>query len=222
LIGSVLGAYLSDELRDGISIGLGWGETLNACLTSLVPPALKEVSVVSLLGGLSKVSAYNPSEFAWRFADKVGAKCYLMAAPIIAPDKAIHDGLMNHPGIMEVRRRAERLDLAIVSVGHLNPGSTLAGFEVFDQATLDGMQAQGAVGDLFCRLIDKDGNPINHPVNERVIAVDVASVRAAKKIVLASGGTLKKRGVAAALKTVRPHVLITDETVADYLVTPDA
>ena len=222
LIGSMLGAYLSDELADNMTIGLGWGETLNACLPSLNALALKGVNIISLLGGLSKVGAYNPTEFAWRFADKVGANCYLMAAPIYAPDKLIHDGLMNHPGIVEVCRRAEHLDLAIVSVGHLNPGSTLAGLEVLDQETLDALQKAGAVGDFFCRFIDKDGQPIDHPINDRVVAVDIASVHAAKKKILASGGAQKKLGVAASLKVVKPTVLITDETVAEYLMTPDA
>ena len=222
LIGSMLGAYLSDELADNMTIGLGWGETLNACLPSLTSSALKGVSVVSLLGGLSKVGTYNPTEFAWRFADKVGAQCYLMAAPIFAPDKAVHDGLMSHPGIVEVCRRAEKLDLAIVSVGHLNADSTLAGLEVLDQETLDALQKAGAVGDFFCRFIDKDGQPIDHPINERVIAVDIASVRAAKKKILASGGAQKRLGVAAALKVVKPTVMITDETVAEYLMTDAA
>ena len=218
LIGSMLGAYLSDALTDNITIGLGWGETLNACLPALGAPSCKGVSVVSLLGGLSKVSSYNPSEFAWRFADKVGAECYLMAAPIFAPDKAIRDGLMNHPGILEVRRQAENLDLAIVSVGHLNPGSTLAGFDVLDRPSLDAIQQAGAVGDLLCRFIDKEGQPIDHPMNERVIAIDINLVRNAKKTVLASGGRQKTFGVAATMKVVRPDVLITDETVAEHLV----
>ena len=109
-----------------------------------------------------------------------------------------------------------------MSVGHLNADSTLAGLEVLDQETLDALQKAGAVGDFFCRFIDKDGQPIDHPINERVIAVDIASVRAAKKKILASGGAQKRLGVAAALKVVKPTVIITDETVAEYLMTDAA
>ena len=217
LIGSMLGAYIADQIADNMTIGLGWGETLSACLPALGAPSVKGVKIISLLGGLSKVSAYNPSEFAWRFADKIGAECYLMAAPIFAPTKAIRDGLMNHPGIQEVCQRAEHLDLAIISVGHLGPGSTLASFEIMDRASLDAIQQAGAVGDLFCRFIDADGEPIDHPINERVIAVDNALVRKARRTVLASGGPQKALGVAATLKALAPKVLITDETVAEYL-----
>ncbi len=217
LIGVTLGAYIADQLTDNMTIGLGWGETLSACLPALGAPSVTGVKIVSLLGGLSKVSAYNPSEFAWRFADKIGAECYLMAAPIFAPTKAIRDGLMDHPGIQEVCQRAEHLDLAIVSVGHLGPGSTLSGFEILDRPSLDAIQHAGAVGDLFCRFIDAEGQPIDHPINERVIAVDNTLVRNARCTVLASGGKQKASGVAAALKALSPKVLITDETVAEYL-----
>ena len=217
LIGSMLGAYIADQLADNMTIGLGWGETLSACLPALGAPSVKGVKIVSLLGGLSKVSAYNPSEFAWRFADKIGAECYLMAAPIFAPTKAIRDGLMDHPGIQEVCQRAEHLDLAIISVGHLGPASTLSAFDILDRAALDEVQQAGAVGDLFCRFIDADGEPIDHPINERVIAVDNALVRKARRTVLASGGRQKALGVAATLKALAPKVLITDETVAEYL-----
>lgn len=217
LIGSMLGAYLADHLTDGMTIGLGWGQTLSACFPALGAPTVKGIKVVSLLGGLSKVSAYNPSEFAWRFADKIGAECYLMAAPIFAPTKAIRDGLMNHPGIQEVCQRAQHLDLAIVSVGHLGPNSTLSGFEILDRAALDDLRAAGAVADLFCRFIDAEGEPIDHPINERVIAVDHEPIRQARCTVLASGGRQKAKGVAATLKALHPKVLITDETVAEFL-----
>ena len=142
-----------------------------------------------------------------------------MAAPIFAPTKEIRDGLMDHPGIQDVCTRAHHLDLAIVSVGHLAVGSTMASFDILDRTSLDALEKAGAVGDLFCRFIDAEGHLIDHPINERVIAVDNALVRKAKCTVLASGGRQKALGVAAALKALHPKVLITDETVAEYLMT---
>lgn len=126
IIGGVLGEYLTDILMENMTIGLGWGKTLSACLPAVPQQSDAHVSVVSLLGGLTRVSAFNPSEFAWRLGDRLAAEAYLIAAPVFAPDERTRDALLTHPGIREVFRRSENLDVAIVSVGDLSPGSTFS------------------------------------------------------------------------------------------------
>ena len=98
-IGVATGNYLSEVLTDGMTIGLGWGETLSRSLKAVTPRSLRSCTVVSLLGALTKASAHNPSEFAWRFADLFGAECYFLAGPVYAPDEATRDGLFRHVGI---------------------------------------------------------------------------------------------------------------------------
>lgn len=217
LIGATLGAYVDDRLRSDLTLGLGWGRTLSASLASIGRASLPGVGVVSLLGGLTRVSGFNPSEFAWRFADRLGAECHLMAAPVFAPDRATRDALMRHPGIEEIVRRASRLDLAIVSVGDLSPRSIFGSYGLLERAELASLEAAGAVGDVLCRFIDAEGNVVDHPVNDRVVAVDPRSLRSAGELVLASGGWHKYPAVRAALRMLRPNVLITDEAVAERL-----
>jgi DNA-binding transcriptional regulator LsrR (DeoR family) len=222
LIGSVLGAYVSECLTDNMSIGLGWGKTLSSGLASMGHPSYTGLGVVSLLGGLTKVSAFNPSEFAWRFADRVGAECFLMAAPVFAPDPETCSALMEHPGIQEIFRRATQLDLAIISVGSLAPNSTFARYNLLDRKDLSSLEQAGAVGDILCRFVDAEGNIIDHPLNERVLAIDPRTLRSARKLVLASGGWEKTASITAALRSLAPHVLITDEVVAERLADMDA
>lgn len=217
LVGSTLGAYVDENLSDGMSIGLGWGRTLHSALSSISRTSLSDISVISLLGGLTKVSAFNPSEFAWRFADRLDAECHLMAAPVFAPDARTCASLMEHTGMREILRRATQLDMAIVSVGDLSPGSTFARYGLLERSELASLEAAGAVGDVLCRFIDAEGRIINHPVNDRVIAVDPRNLNSARRLVLASGGWHKYAGIRAALTLLRPHVLITDEVVADRL-----
>jgi DNA-binding transcriptional regulator LsrR (DeoR family) len=222
LIGAATGAYLSEVLADGMTIGLGWGRTLSLSLPHMPNRAFQGVSVVSLLGGLTRVSSYNPSEFAWRFADRISADCYLMAAPAYAPNARTRDALMSHPGIKDVFDHSKRLDLAILSVGDMAPGSTLVTYELLKRSEMASLQRAGAVGDILCRFIDAEGRVLDHPVNNRVIAADPRDLRSAKRLVLASGGRHKAPAVLAALRLLRPEVLITDETVAETLTAGDA
>lgn len=217
IIGSVLGGYLSDIITGNMTIGLGWGKTLSASLPSIEYREQMGISILSMLGGLTRVSGINPSEFAWRLADRLSAECYLMAAPVFAPDPHTRNALLTHPGIQEIFGRAARLDLAIVSVGDLSPFSTISEYILLEREELSTLHAAGAVGDVLCRFIDADGNIINHPVNERVVAVDPRDLRAARKLVLASGGWQKYEVIRGALRLLKPHVLVTDELVSERL-----
>ena len=218
IIGAVLGGFLSETIAENTTIGLGWGKTLSASLPSIEYRDQKGLKVLSMLGGLTHVSGINPSEFAWRLADRLSAECYLMAAPVFAPEARTREALLSHPGIQEIFRSAARLDLAIVSVGDLSPFSTVSEYALLERDELSSLQAAGAVGDVLCRFIDADGNIINHPVNERVVAVDPRDLRGARKVVLASGGWHKYEVIRGAMHLLKPHVLITDELVAERLV----
>jgi DNA-binding transcriptional regulator LsrR (DeoR family) len=214
LIGAATGAYLDNTLVDGMSVGLGWGRTLSSSLPHIPPRTMERMTVVSLLGGLTRASQFNPSEFAWRFADRFGAECFMMAAPVYAPDKTVREALVDHSGLEEIFRRAENLDLAIVSVGDLSPNSTLNKYGLLDRADMASLLKAGAVGDILCRFIDADGNVLDHPLNDRVISADPKMLRRARRIVLSSGGWEKAAAVRSCMSLIRPHVLITDEHVA--------
>ncbi len=217
VVGSVLGAFIADSLQSRMTVGLGWGRTLSHSLPAIVNNGHSEITVVSLLGGLTKVSAVNPSEFAWRIADRLSADCYLLAAPVFAPDLHTREALMTHPGIKEIFQRADQLDLAILSVGDLSPHSTFAQYGLLEREEFASLHRAGAVGDVLCRFINAQGDVIQHPINDRVVAVDPRKLTNARKIVLASGGWHKFQAILASIRLLRPNVLITDEAVAEQL-----
>ncbi|WP_428391625.1 sugar-binding transcriptional regulator [Lichenicoccus sp.] len=217
LLGAAVGAYLNDTLRNGMRVGLGWGSTLRHSLTNIASRSLAELTVVSLLGALTRAAGVNPSEFAWRFADMFGADCYMMAAPVYAPDEATHAALLAHPGIEEVFTLARRIDVALVSVGDLSPVSTIARLELIPPHELEQLRRAGAVADVLCRFIDQSGRIIDHPLNRRVVAVDPRQLRQAPRLVLASGGWNKVQAMLAAMRLLSPSVIITDEHAAGGL-----
>ena len=218
VLGAALGSYVSEILDDNMSIGLGWGRTLSASLAQIDHREQKNLKVVSMLGGLTRVSGENPSEFAWRFADRLSAECFLMAAPVFAPNKAVRDALLSHAGINEVVVAAKSLDLAIVTAGDLTPHSTVSQFFILEREDIASLQASGAIGHVLCRFINAEGEVIDHPINHRVLAIDPRDLGSTRKIVLASGGWQKYDVINAAIKLLKPHVLVTDESVAERLV----
>jgi DNA-binding transcriptional regulator LsrR (DeoR family) len=219
LIGAAAGGYIADSLRHGMRVGLGWGNSLRSSLLHIPQRNVRDLTVVSLLGGLTRAAGVNPAEFAWRFADMLGAECYLLTAPVYVADEATHTALRAHPGIEEVFAQARRVDLALVSVGDLSPGSTLARFGLLSWAELAELARAGAVADVLCRFVDRAGQVLDHPLNRRVIAVHPEDLRETPNVVLASGGWSKVTALRAAVRLLRPQVLITDTHAAEGLLT---
>lgn len=217
ILGAATGAYLEGVLADGMTVGLGWGRTLSSALPHIPPRVFSKMTVVSLIGSLTRATLFNPSEFAWRFADRLGAECFMIAAPVFAPDSRTRQALVSHPGINEIFQHAQKLDLAIVSVGDLSPNSTMSKYGLLEREDIATLARAGAVGDILCRFIDASGKVLSHPLNDRVISVEPQVLHSARRIILASGGWEKALAVKSALLLLEPEVLITDYDVAETL-----
>lgn len=214
VVGQAAGAYMADQVRDGMSIGVGWGSTLNLSLKAIGTQPFARLSVISLLGGMTHSRAINPSAVARRVADAFGADCYQLTAPVFVADEATRSALWAEPALHDLLERARRVDLALVSVGDVSEDATLFKEGLLPRSQLQSLIAAGAVGDVLCHFLDAEGRVIDHPVSRRVIAVGLDDLRRVPRIVIAAGGRRKVRAIDAALKATQARVLITEESAA--------
>ena len=214
VVGHAAGTWLSGCVRDGMSVGIGWGSTLHASLKAIRDRSVDRLSVVSLLGGMTHSRAVNPSAVARRVADAFGAECYQLTAPLVVSDPATRDALWKEPGLHDLLGRARKADLALVSVGDLREDATLFREGLLPRSMLRSLAAAGAVGDVLCHFVDADGCVVDHPVNRRVVAVGLEDLRKVPRIVLAAGGRRKAVAIRAALAATGARVLVTDAGAA--------
>ncbi|WP_254692587.1 sugar-binding transcriptional regulator [Shinella daejeonensis] len=216
-VGAALGRFLSDVIADNSSIGVGWGRTLNASLTTFKPAIRQNVQVVSLLGGLLEATPINPIEYSWRVASSVGADCLLLLAPLVVDSHDTKKRLIEKCGLQKLFETAQTLDLAIISCGDIGAaGSSLSRnfLSKEDQASLT---AAGAVSDALCQFLDENGRTVDHPIHDRVMSVDLDVVSKAKHIILASGGKARATAIRATMLRTKCHTLVTDEAAAREL-----
>ena len=142
-----------------MSVGVGWGRTLRLSIQSVPRRQLNRLSVVSLLGGLTRGSAMNPHETASHLADLVGAQCYYVAAPALTDTESTRDLLMAQPMLREIFEKGEKVDLAFLSVGELTPTCTMTRVGLVSRAEVDDLIEAGAVGDICAHWIDMRGPP---------------------------------------------------------------
>jgi DNA-binding transcriptional regulator LsrR (DeoR family) len=217
LVAHAAGRFLSERLRDGMTIGIGWGATLHLALKAVEARAHERLAVVSLLGGTTHSRALTPPAVARRLADMLHADCYQLTAPLVVADEANRAALWAEPALRDLRERARRVDLALVSVGDVSADATLFASDVLPRSAVRELAAAGAVGDVLCRFIDAQGRAVDHAVNRRTMAIDPADLAQVPEVAIASGGRAKAAALRGALAALRASTLITDEAAAAAL-----
>ena len=216
-VGALAAAYLDEQLRDGLVVGLSWGTLLEAMVEAVFPRRAYEVEVVQLLGGLSWVSpALSGHELGRDLAERLGGRFSYLHAPAIVEAVEVRDALLRQKGIAEVLRKGEKADLAFVGIGSLGVGSSA---ELFSEAGVTGaerreMKESGAVGDVCARLFTIDGDRCEVAVDRRVIGLELSSLRKIPRVVGVARGLEKAPGILGAMRGGFVTVLVTDEPAA--------
>jgi DNA-binding transcriptional regulator LsrR (DeoR family) len=208
------GAFVSETMRSGMRVGVGWGRTLFSSLPFIGARSLNDFKVISLLGGVGVARKINPAEFAWRFAQAFQGDGYLIPTPAVVDSVETKLALVERCGLHELFRMADTLDAVLVSIGGIASATTFYRGGFLTEAEREALVARGAVGDLLFHFFDRNGDLVDHPINGLVMSVEVDRLRKAPIRILTSGGQEKTEALLGAMNLIAPTVLITDEQSA--------
>ena len=125
---------------------------------------------------------------------------------------------MEHCGLDHIFQMAEDCNLALLSCGGIDTLTTSYRVGYVSEAERQSMIKAGVVGDILYNFVDRNGNIVDHPVNKRSISMPLDRLSRVQNRVLMSGGREKIDIIRAAMTSLKPHILITDEaTVASLL-----
>lgn len=218
VIAAAAGQYLSSQLQDGMSLGVGWGRTLRQSLASVPRKTFRKFSVVSLIGGLTQSSAVNPHETASHLADIIGAECFYFAGPAYTDSAESLDVLMKQPMLRDVMERGQKVDLAFLSVGDVTAQSTMVGLNLITRDEMESLRARGATGDVCSHWINVEGEMVDHPLNRRAVGLAPDDLRKIKDCILVSGGKAKVDVIHGALRARLANRIVTDEQTARQVI----
>ena len=217
VIAAAAGSFISGLMKPGMTVGVGWGRTLYNTLPFIVAETLENFRVVSLLGGIAAARRFNPAEFAWQFAELFQAEGFLIPAPAVVDSAETKHALLERCGLSAIFEMADKLDVALLSVGGISTLTTSYRTGYISESDRRSLIDAGAVGDVLYNFINAKGDAVDHGVNDRVISVNLSSIRRAHERVLVSGGKEKRIALRAAITTLSPTTLITDEQSAASL-----
>ena len=213
MLGEAAASILDGMFADGQGISVGWGRTLSVTIKQLRSRRLRESSVVSLMGGLTRGSETNTFGISTELARTLGADCYYITAPVYCSCVESREFLLRHGGVNEVMERARRSDLSIVSCGDLTPRTPLTTIGSVRER-LPQLKECGAIGEILGTFLDARGIPVAHELNDTVIAMSPADLKKVPDSLLVSGGLYKAEIIRAILTAGYVNRLATDENVA--------
>ncbi|MDA9019923.1 sugar-binding transcriptional regulator [Flavimaricola sp.] len=218
-LGQVAAATLKEMARKNSIMAVSWGRTLRAMADSLTG----EVSVpgmrtVALIGGLHNADrGTNPYEVAEIVGNFFDAPARALYAPVYVRNAETAAGLVSDTGLNEALDMARRAALVVFSVGSLSESATMVRLGYINSTEKDFLEHKGAVGDIACRWIDADGEPVELPPTIHPIGISLSDLRQIPDRLLVAGGESKTHAILAGLRGQYATHLITDETVANAL-----
>ncbi len=199
--------YIHERLDKSGYINMGYGDTSSRILNHLANICEFPVNVVSLTGG---VNYYLPNTRSSIF----NAKLYLTPAPLLMASEDIVKAMEQEPSVKQIRHMATLAQMSIVGIGGVDSNATLLTNGTLNHSDVLLLSMQGAVGDMLCHFIDKDGNVIQSSLERRLMSTSLEQLKEMNNSIGVAGGNTKAEAILAALKGKYLDVLITDETTA--------
>jgi DNA-binding transcriptional regulator LsrR (DeoR family) len=220
-LGAAAAFFVETKIKPGDVIGISsWSRALIAMVSALHPTDRgKGGKVVQILGGVGNPAPqHDATQLAQRLAMLLQASPVLLQAPGVVGSSKARSVLSQDPSVSKVTELFSHIDVALVGIGSMEPSKLLASSgNVFSVEERNSLRELGAVGDICLRFFDDSGKPIKSPLHDRVIGIELESLRNATRVVGIAGGPGKRAAILAALRGRWIDVLITDKHTADSL-----
>lgn len=224
-LGAAAAFHVETTVRSGDVIGVSsWSATLLAMVDAMHPVnGVHDTRVVQILGGGGDPAAEgHATHLIRRLAHLLHGEGTFLPAPSSVGSKDARDVLLDDPFVRSAMRLWDQLDVALVGIGGQEPSGLLASSgNVFSPEELQAVREAGGVGDIGQRYIRADGRPVETPLHDRVIGIELEQLGRVPRAIAVAGGPGKTEAIRAALTGGWINCLITDTYTADRLLATD-
>jgi DNA-binding transcriptional regulator LsrR (DeoR family) len=220
-IGSASAYYVETVIKNNEAVGISsWSETLLALVDAMQQvPGKTGIQVVQILGGIGNPSAeVHANRLTGRFASLVNGIPHFLPTPGIVGSEAALKVILNDPYVKEAFSLFEHVSMALVGIGALQPSKLLySSGNIFSSEEQDILRSRGAVGDILLHFYDANGEPVDSPINKRVVSMPMEQLKKVDRAVGVAAGKRKYPAILGALRGKWINVLITDRSIAEQL-----
>lgn len=209
--------YLSRLLHPGVTVGVGWGDTVRRTLLNLRRASLTGVTFATLTGGIDAYTANVPGAENDSLS-ALSANVRFVPSPLLASSAAVAAALRREKSVTSVLELAASADVTLIGIGGANANATILQHGIVTEAQIRGYQRRGAVGDIIGEWYDAQGRVLAIDMQKVRIGIAISGLRTMKRVIAAAGGADKLEAIRGAMAGGYVDVLITTEDVAWGLV----
>ncbi|WP_207911045.1 sugar-binding transcriptional regulator [Paenibacillus albiflavus] len=202
--------YIDDIISDNAYISMGYGDTVSKVLNNLATISNKNISIISMTGG---VAPYLPNNKSSIFR----AKLYLLPSPLFMSSKETAINIKKEEPIKEIIEMTNLSQISVVGIGGMNEEATVLTSHILNSNDFIKLKMKGAVGDILMHFIDEDGNLVDSEIEEKLVSIDLEKLREKGNVIGVAAGKNKIEAIKAALKGGYINTIITDESTAEFL-----
>ncbi len=219
----VAAKFLSDYLGDGQIVGLSWGRTLARTIDSIATTKnLSNTVFLPLIGGINQTGyTYQMNTLVEKMANIFSAIRYYLYAPAHFDSIETLNMMLKEKAISSVVKLWSNVDIALVGIGEPITLSTLLK-ESFDPIFLAELLKEKVVGDVLTRFFKNDGTPCKiKDYDDHILGMTLEELKKVPEVIGIAGGMEKADAIYGAIRGGYINSLITDISVAEYLLEKD-
>jgi len=213
-LGAAAAQYIELNLcKQETLLGFGWGNTVSLTLKYLSLMDHKEVSLITLSGG---IMAYLQNTYREETNPlfKFNSRFNIIPSPLLVSSPDTCRSILDEPEVAHIMQMAQLADIAVVGIGPMSANATFTQFGYITPQELELLQKQGSVGDILGQFFDKDGKRLDLDFHNRLIAISLNNLKRMQHVIGIAGGEHKVEAIKGALRGGYIHCLITDEKTA--------
>lgn len=212
-LGYAAARYLGSALRQGTTLGIGWGRTLHEVAQALEAEPTRNLTIVPFMGGLGQITpSFQVHAMARTFSEKFGGTWKTLYAPALVEDAALYSALMASRDIVPITTLWNEVDVALVGIGNIDLGEEVQMLfaDYMTGNVHDRLRQANAVGDICMRFFDMDGHVVDDGL-EHVISIELSRLKQIPHRIGVAGGAAKASAIIGAARGGFINTLITDE-----------
>ena len=221
-VGAAAAHFLGITLRPRTVVGLApWSASLLSMVEQMHPVwKVSECKVVQILGGVGHPSVEkHVCYLVSQLARLVQGDAHLLPAPGLVASKEAADVLTQDPHVRETMELFDRITVALLGIGSLEPSPWLVGSgNTFSIEELQSLEDKGAVGNICLRFYNANGEEITDALgSNRVFGLKLERLKSIPMVVGIACGKRKRQAILGALRGRWINVLVTDQFTAESL-----
>ena len=218
LVAMTAGRFLEQVLRTPNikGIALGTGRAVRSMCQGVSRYHLDDFKVVSLAGTVAADGSFNRYDASLSLAEKADGKYFILSIPLFAENEKDREYWYGSRTYVRQLVNYAECHVALIGVGWVGKNCSLVQDGFITESMMDELVKKGAVADVLGWLLDVDGKPLQHPINDCVTSFR-PEVLKQRPVIGVAGGERKHAAILAALKGGWLSGLITDQLTAEYL-----